>query len=90
LFRTSAISRSRYLDVDLGAGQHLDVVADRRLEAGDLVTRPVDVELGRDAALDDVAAPVEGRPDVAGGQGAERQVQSTGAQSRGHHPLLDH
>ena len=39
------------LDVDLGPRQLLDVVADRRLEAGDLFPRPVDVERQRNGVL---------------------------------------
>src|SRR5262249_23104064 len=73
-----------------GPGQVLDVVLDRRLEAGDLLPGAIDLELDRYRALRVVAEPVEGGLDVAGGRRAERQVQRPGAQGRAQKALLDH
>ena len=78
------------LDVHLGPRQDFDVVLDRRLEVGDLLPRPVDLELDGDRPLGVVAELAERRPDVARGVRAEGQVQGPGAQRRPQDRFLDH
>ena len=76
--------------LDLGTRQRFLVLIEHGLQVFNVLTCPIDLELGIDRFLDILTNLVEGRLDVARCRGAEHQEQRPSTQRRSQHTLLDH